>query len=91
LDKTIKDEKSKVHQSDQNPYAEAIHSYETRVAELNSEINRLKTELKDLKESTKREEELMSTAWYNLCSTLPPQEIDTCGSPWLQLKKNELL
>jgi protein HOOK3 len=91
LDKTIKDERSlKMHFSDQNPYAEAIHSFETQIAEKNTEINRLRTDLKDLKESTKREEELMSTAWYNLCTTLQPQDIDKLASdiPWLQLKRN---
>lgn len=80
----------KAAHSDPNPYAEAIHSFETLLAEKQQEISRLKKDFKDLQESTKREEELMSAAWYNLCSTLQSSEIDKLAgdSPWLQMKKN---
>ena len=72
--------------SDQNPYAEAIHSFETQLAEKNQEINRLRKDLLDLKESTKREEELMCAAWYNLSSSIQTSELDKFAgdSSWLQ-------
>ena len=92
MDKTIKEEKSlKAAYSNQNPYAEAIHSFETLLSEKQQEISRLQKELKDLKESTKREEELMSSAWYNLCSTLQFSEINKLAgdTPWLQLRRND--
>ena len=74
-------------------YSEAIQSYQIQVSEKQIEINRLKKDLQDLKESTKREEELMSSAWYNLCSTFHAKDYEklAAGSNWLSLKNSDKL
>lgn len=71
-----------------NYYSEAIHSFETQVLEKDTEISRLKKELLDLQESTKREQRLMASAWYELGSQL--QSTDSVNGSWLK-KQRDLL